>query len=876
MHFSKLALAAAASVGSLASAQLIPFDITGSGGDFFDYPFNATGVPNTITVDAFFVNGGAGTQAGDLQIILTSPSGTCLELGGRDLGFGCPDGGDFPGSWNSTAPDQYLHTFDINGSFGLEDGQYVLTVRHGFSGGGNDTWIGSASITFGDTVDCNANGIDDAEDIANGTSEDCNINGLPDECEADPANDCNGNGVLDACEELPDCDDDGITDCDELAQGAADCDSNQIPDVCEPGAGVPNDLLEDAIEIFTGTTIGNTECAGQEDTWLCEGNFFTGDGPDIWYVFTISESSTVSMTTCDSDYDTDLSIHSPSGTILFCDGDSGDDDASQGCVIYASELNVSLEAGTYYVRVGGYNGAVGNVSLDVLITNGTDCNGNGVSDEEDIANGTSEDCNNSTIPDECEADPITDCDGNGVLDSCEDLPDCDGDGISNCGEIAGGAADCDANGIPDSCESGGGESNQVGVPFDSGVLDGTQASAPFTVQANGSLTSMAIDLTYTNVDADGSWAGDLLIQITDPQGTCVEVGGFNVDLCTEVDDFPAEWDVAASGDYSYTVDFCGTALTGDGTWTFVFVHGWDTGTQDQWAGSLTLEVVGEGGFSDCNGNGIEDIEDIANGTSEDCNDNGRPDECDLGPSTDCDGNGVIDACETLPDCDSNGISDCAEIAGGATDCNADGIPDSCESAGGGENIELSFDTGVLDGNGISSVYEVEFDGVFASLGVDLAFTNLDDDATWAGDLIIQITDPDGTCVEVGGFNVDLCEEIGDFPAEWDVAASGDYTHTYDFCGQGLVGGGTWSIAFAHGYDLGLQDQWAGTLTLNVLGDNPPEPCPADFDGDGTVGFTDLTVLLSSYGLNDGGDLDGNGETGFTDLTILLSAYGSCP
>ena len=90
MQFSKLAMTAAASVGSLASAQLIPFDITGAGGDSFDYPFSATGVPNTITVDAFFVNGGAGTQAGDLQLILTSPSGTCLELGGRDLGFGCP------------------------------------------------------------------------------------------------------------------------------------------------------------------------------------------------------------------------------------------------------------------------------------------------------------------------------------------------------------------------------------------------------------------------------------------------------------------------------------------------------------------------------------------------------------------------------------------------------------------------------------------------------------------------------------------------------------------------------------------------------------------------------------------------------------------
>ena len=82
--------------------------------------------------------------------------------------------------------------------------------------------------------------------------------------------------------------------------------------------------------------------------------------------------------------------------------------------------------------------------------------------------------------------------------------------------------------------------------------------------------------------------------------------------------------------------------------------------------------------------------------------------------TDCDGNGVIDARETCQTATAMAFRLCWFV-GGATDCNADGIPDSCESAGGGENIELSFDTGVLDGNGISSVYEVEFDGVFASL-----------------------------------------------------------------------------------------------------------------------------------------------------------------
>ena len=34
--------------------------------------------------------------------------------------------------------------------------------------------------------DCNANGVSDDQDIANGTSEDCNGNGIPDGCELWP------------------------------------------------------------------------------------------------------------------------------------------------------------------------------------------------------------------------------------------------------------------------------------------------------------------------------------------------------------------------------------------------------------------------------------------------------------------------------------------------------------------------------------------------------------------------------------------------------------------------------------------------------------------------------------------------------------------
>jgi hypothetical protein len=54
-----------------------------------------------------------------------------------------------------------------------------------------------------------------------------------------------------------------------------------------------------------------------------------------------------------------------------------------------------------------------------------DCNDNGVPDDEDIADGRSDDCDGNGVPDECQADS----DGDGVIDACE--PDCDGDGITD-------------------------------------------------------------------------------------------------------------------------------------------------------------------------------------------------------------------------------------------------------------------------------------------------------------------------------------------------------------------------------------------------------------------------------------------------------------
>lgn len=68
----------------------------------------------------------------------------------------------------------------------------------------------------------------------------------------------------------------------------------------------------------------------------------------------------------------------------------------------------------------------------------------------------------------------------------------------------------------------------------------------------------------------------------------------------------------------------------------------------------------------------------------------------------------------------------------------------------------------------------------------------------------------------------------------------------------------------------------GSVTLLVTYDDGPGcSCPADLDGNGTVGGSDLTTVLSAWG-GPNGDLDGDGTTDAADLTELLSAWGPCP
>lgn len=103
-----------------------------------------------------------------------------------------------------------------------------------------------------------------------------------------------------------------------------------------------------------------------------------------------------------------------------------------------------------------------------------------------------------------------------------------------------------------------------------------------------------------------------------------------------------------------------------------------------------------------------------------------------------------------------------------------------------------------------------------------------------------------------------------FSTHVDGVDAADVIHTL----AGGHGHMNWAFTRPGLYEIDLR---LATVAVNL--------CPADLDGDGHVGQSDLGILLSDYGCRpnpDGcpGDTDGDGATGQSDLGVLLSSYGT--
>jgi hypothetical protein len=136
--------------------------------------------------------------------------------------------------------------------------------------------------------------------------------------------------------------------------------------------GVPGDECASAIPVLVGSRVAfDTTTAGPSgiavDASVCAGSFHTGIGADLWFRLDLVVEGRLTITTCDPDgYDTDLAIlvgECDALDTFACNGDAGSDSACQPRHAAIDLENVT--AGTYLIRVGGFNGEVGIGTLSI-------------------------------------------------------------------------------------------------------------------------------------------------------------------------------------------------------------------------------------------------------------------------------------------------------------------------------------------------------------------------------------------------------------------------------------------------------------------------------------------------------------------------------
>ncbi len=168
---------------------------------------------------------------------------------------------------------------------------------------------------------------------------------------------------------------------------------------------------------------------------------------------------------------------------------------------------------------------------------------------------------------------------------------------------------------------------------------------------------------------------------------------------------------------------------------------------------------------------------------------------------------------------------------------------------------------------------LEFDGVFHTLGSTTGDALINESTDWvctwrtaASEELIIVNGE-----VVAATNQTMVDSDGDGSADSNLA---DITLRTDAVAiSDRFPDGTVNIYFLGSFGASFTQ---GVWVLNTL---VGSPCPADLDGDGSVGAPDLAILLGSWGAAGGSgpaDFDSSGDVGAPDLAILLGSWGPCP
>jgi len=323
------------------------------------------------------------------------------------------------------------------------------------------------------------------------------------------------------------------------------------------------------------------------------------------------------------------------------------------------------------------------------------------------------------------------------------------------------------------------------VSFDVQLAAGETASQ--TINGFGYITGFSVVLDFTDSPADQSWANEMMVGITAPDGTCLQYGGYNLTLnCPSAGLWPPGWSVSTAGIYTATAVFS-EAISGTGDWTITLLNSWNASVGALYNTTLTFDGL------------CEASNDVLGCTS----------------STACNYNPLA----TLDDdsCEFTSCAGCTDNSACNYDTTASIEDNSCEylsCAGCTDNSACNYDTTAsIDNN--SCEY--------------LSCAGCTDNGACNYDALATIEDNSceylscAGCTDNSACNYDALATIEDNSCEF----------TSCLCQA----------------DLNGDDQISVSDILIFLSDFGCvlSPCPGDVDGDAQTGVSDLLILLNLFG-----------------------------
>jgi len=634
---------------------------------------------------------------------------------------------------------------------------------------------------------------------------------------------------------------------------------------------------------------------------------------DAWFRFDAPADGRLTALLCGSNYDTSVVMYQGSCGSLFriaCD----DDDCQPSGPTYQSKImDQVVTAGPVYIRVGGYETAIGTAVLDVQFERT-------VGDLRCWGRNADGQCNTPADLGPCYAiaggnhtialqiDGSVRCWGYNVQGQCNTPAD-----LGACSRIAGGGyhtialrsdgrvrcwglnADGQCNTPADlgACASiAGGYVHTVALRVDGSVRCwGSNASGKCDTPADlGACSSIAGGYGHTvALRVDGRvrcWGSNLSGQCNTPAdlGACVSIAaGDTHTIALRSNGVVRCWGSNARGQCNTPADL-GACASIAGGYSHTVALRVDGGVRC-WGETFYGQCNTPADLGACASIAAGSLHTIAL-TRPDCNSNGVNDYTELAGH----------------DCNANGIHDCTDsLAGNIEDCNNNGLGDSCE-----KQLQVLASSGQVGPIGALTPRVFTVSSAVEALEPDAVTIRIRARGDFSGGLeyirvrIGSTFDRNalGGTVDCGAgtpwqeFTTSATTFNQSFEPDGSLRVRLDPSTAVD---SNLCPEGTWvevqlSYLGARSTDCNLNGvmdtcEIADGLTVDSNHNGVPDTCeipltacPGDFDGNNTVSGSDLGALLGSWGPcppGAVGDMDSNGVVNGADLGALLGAWGSC-